>query len=261
MNKEAIKKYNEEFTYWLDEGKIQWQDDKGIWHDNEFVWYDKKYLFKAIIKNDAYLKFRKALANGKTLRICTGLNNYTNINSIEEYLEKYKSKGYPLSIKPDKPKFKKGDIVKVTKSGWVVLVFIIVGISDCNSYYITNSDILTKWSIDKQNYLKLQPNFKAGDWVVDTREGMKNQIVQVQENCIALTDYENYGIHYKPWKPQAGEKVVYREALWIFNSSVNLNRSDGLLTYSLSRPLDNDHITVSTDKVYPLEFIQTLKDA
>ena len=49
---------------------------------------------------------------------------------------------------------------------------------------------------------------KEGDWVRDTRAGMKRPIVQLQPNCIALTDYEKYGKHFIKWIPEPGEWVI-----------------------------------------------------
>lgn len=46
--------------------------------------------------------------------------------------------------------------------------------------------------------------FKAGDWVRDTRSGMKRPVVQLQPNCIALTDPEEHGKHYIKWIPEIG---------------------------------------------------------
>ena len=46
--------------------------------------------------------------------------------------------------------------------------------------------------------------FKEGDWVRDTRAGMKRPIVQLQPNCIALTNYEKYGKHFIKWIPEPG---------------------------------------------------------
>ena len=47
--------------------------------------------------------------------------------------------------------------------------------------------------------------FKAYDWVRDTRSGMKRPIAQLQPNCIALTNSEEYGKHFIKWIPEPGE--------------------------------------------------------
>lgn len=51
---------------------------------------------------------------------------------------------------------------------------------------------------------------KAGDWVIDTRSGMKRPIVQLQPNCIAVTNPEEDGEHYSKWHPNIGEFVWYK---------------------------------------------------
>ena len=47
--------------------------------------------------------------------------------------------------------------------------------------------------------------FKAYDWARDTRSGMKRPIVQLQPNCIALTNPEEYGKHFIKWIPKPDE--------------------------------------------------------
>ena len=46
---------------------------------------------------------------------------------------------------------------------------------------------------------------KAGDWVRDTREGMRRPIAQLKENCIALTHPEEHAKHFVLWQPKEGE--------------------------------------------------------
>lgn len=53
--------------------------------------------------------------------------------------------------------------------------------------------------------------FKAGDWVRDTRQGMKKPIAQLKPNCIALTNPEEYAAHYIPWVPEVGEWCWFKD--------------------------------------------------
>lgn len=46
---------------------------------------------------------------------------------------------------------------------------------------------------------------KAGDWVRDIRPGMKRPIVQLQPNCIALTNPKEDGKHFIKWVPELEE--------------------------------------------------------
>lgn len=46
---------------------------------------------------------------------------------------------------------------------------------------------------------------KIGDWVRDTRSGIKRPVFQLQPNCIALTNPEEYGKQYIKWIPEPGE--------------------------------------------------------
>lgn len=58
--------------------------------------------------------------------------------------------------------------------------------------------------------------FKAGDWVKDTRSGIKRPVVQLQPNCIALINPEEYGKQYIKWEPEPGEWCWFydKENLW-----------------------------------------------
>lgn len=127
MNKELILKYKVEFDHWLNGGKILYAsydlDEKNYsaWYElhHDCKWdYNNAYRFKFII-NDAYVELRKALAEGKTIQLneaekfsdqnrgwvdlsCTSLGSSTNLFPVEYY-----------RIKPEEPKFKVGDWVRV----------------------------------------------------------------------------------------------------------------------------------------------------
>ena len=85
MNKELIKKYKAEFDHWLNGGAIQAfykQDDEPKWlTDEECIEYEGHDNFSHIMQNsldandvlividDAYVEFRKALAEGKIIQL------------------------------------------------------------------------------------------------------------------------------------------------------------------------------------------------
>ena len=107
MNKKLINKYKPEFDYWLNEGKILYKHTNSIAWWNEEPWsYSLSYV-TAIIINDEYVEFRKALAEGKTIQTYYEFNQTWNdvINpTFKDQLKFYR-------IKPDEPKFKVGDFV------------------------------------------------------------------------------------------------------------------------------------------------------
>ena len=85
MNKDLIKKYKAEFDHWMDDGNVQAfyiKDDEPKWlTDEECIEYEGRDNFSHIIKNllgpddvlividDAYVEFRKALAEGKIIQL------------------------------------------------------------------------------------------------------------------------------------------------------------------------------------------------
>lgn len=147
MNKELIKKYKNEFNHWLKEGKILYKHKHSVaWWTDDCWNYSSDYV-QAIIINDDFVEFRKALAEGKTIQ-------FNNAGRI-----------------------------------WKDIKFIVIGQDETPSNY----------------RIKPELPFKAGDWVRDTRPGVKRPIVQLQPNCIALTNYEEDGKHYEKWTPEPGE--------------------------------------------------------
>ena len=62
----------------------------------------------------------------------------------------------------------------------------------------------------------MMQEFKIGDWVRDTRQGMKNPIVQLKSNCIALTNPKEYATQYELWQPKEGEWC------WFWNSALGI---------------------------------------
>ena len=132
MNKQLINKYKPEFDHWLNEGSIlarvitSDEDDfmYTIWYvvdSNDLEKWKAEYLFNLtntqieyykpqFIINDEYVEFRKALAEGKTIEY---LGQSSNL------WQELKDANFNLHqtcyrIKPDEPKFKVGDFVKVT---------------------------------------------------------------------------------------------------------------------------------------------------
>ena len=120
MNKELILKYKKEFDYWLIGGKILYKHiNSNAWWNNEPWDYSPDFI-TAIIINDEYVEFRKALAEGKTVQYNFGsfgqhkqdfpnvwkdLNLSIGILSDRAHPENYR-------IKPE-PIFKTGDWVYI----------------------------------------------------------------------------------------------------------------------------------------------------
>lgn len=113
MNKELINKYKPEFDYWLNGGKILYKHtNSNAWWNEEPWSYSLSYV-TAIIINDEYAEFRKALVEGKTIQLngtaVNGGYGETWNDCNKENLFIYGITAY--RIKPDEPKFKVGDFV------------------------------------------------------------------------------------------------------------------------------------------------------
>ena len=110
MNKELINKYRPEFDHWLNEGKILYKHIHSNAWWNEDPWnYSPSYI-TAIIINDEYSIYRKALAEGKTIQY---LGQSSNVwHEVPE--PDFNLHPTCYRIKPDEPKFKVGDFVKFT---------------------------------------------------------------------------------------------------------------------------------------------------
>lgn len=72
MNKELILKYKTEFDHWLNGGKLR-HKAYGKWEQTNNIWSCRTADIAAVVIDDQYVEFRKALAEGKTIQIA-GLN-------------------------------------------------------------------------------------------------------------------------------------------------------------------------------------------
>lgn len=120
MNKQLIIRYFKEFNHWLNGGKLLHKDEFNNWENSRDIWDLKTECIKAIVIDDEYVEFRKALAEGREIEYSiTDLNGnhlrWVNILKQENsYNVDTKVFNYELSayrIKPEEPKFKVGDWV------------------------------------------------------------------------------------------------------------------------------------------------------
>lgn len=72
MNKELILKYKTEFDHWLNGGKLR-HKAYGKWEQTNNIWSCRTADIAAVVIDDEYVEFRKALAEGKVVQIA-GLN-------------------------------------------------------------------------------------------------------------------------------------------------------------------------------------------
>ena len=136
MNKQLINKYKPEFDYFLNEGKILYKHIHSNAWWNEDPWnYSPSYI-TAIIINDEYSEFRKALAEGKIIQI-NNSKPETWIDIDTDKLANYNPSF--LRIKPDEPKFKVGDFVRYVHS--TPAKALEINNINGNRYYFTNSEM------------------------------------------------------------------------------------------------------------------------
>ena len=104
MNKELINKYKPEFDYFLNEGKILYKHIHSNAWWNEDPWnYSPSYI-TAIIINDEYSIYRKALAEGKIVEVATDYNDADGYiwKSMEDEEFQYFNID-EIRIKPEEP--------------------------------------------------------------------------------------------------------------------------------------------------------------
>ena len=118
MNTELIKQYKPEFDHQLYGGKLQHRDEFGKWYSTRDIWDSKDGQITAVVIDDEYLPFRKALTEGKTIQLngtaVNGGYGETWNDCAKENLFIYGINTY--RIKPDEPKFKVGDFVRCTST-------------------------------------------------------------------------------------------------------------------------------------------------
>lgn len=146
MNLELIKKYEKEFLHMLHGGSILiYNNHKGwIEYNDENIWIQQSY--GKIIINDKYVKFRKALADGKIVEANYNKWVFPEI-SIKRWgtvtAEAFDRYGIDdLRIKPEEPKFKVGDYVRYiyTNSPKPLRIINI----NCERYYFENAEIILR---------------------------------------------------------------------------------------------------------------------
>ena len=138
MNKELINKYKPEFDHWLNEGKLLYKHtNSNAWRNDEPWDYSPDYV-TAIIINDEYVEFRKALVEGKTVQANinywsfpeTEKFNWQDIASPDSF---NKFNLLNLRIKSDEPKFKVGDFVTPLNREINCSIWSIDNILSCNT--------------------------------------------------------------------------------------------------------------------------------
>ena len=175
MNKELINKYKPEFDHWLNEGRILYKHtNSNAWWNEEPWSYSLSYV-TAVIINDEYSEFRKALAEGKTIQVLQQhKDNWIDIDQIllNTDLSRYR-------IKPDEPKFKIPAYFKELSSGIVVkftekISYNCFGIIVESSLQIPQKNKGFEWRCwdifsrpERWEYLPNynEPKFKVGDFV------------------------------------------------------------------------------------------------
>ena len=121
MHKELIKKYKAEFNHWLNDGKLQAKFNGNSWIEAPKDIFAFNYVANFILViDDEYVKFRKALAEGKVVQYNFGNyginrkdfpNTWKDLDlSIGILADRACPENY--RIKPEEPKFKVGDWIR-----------------------------------------------------------------------------------------------------------------------------------------------------
>jgi len=165
MNKELIKKYKAEFDHWLNGGNVLRHElvtgSLILAHDTTWKTVPQSMFgwgcnYNTFIINDKYAEFRKALADGKTVEFRqTEEDLWTTANGLFHLpVQCYR-------IKPDEPKFKVGDWVRVINSS---IIFPILE-ENVSRYKNINSNWDFNDGYDTYPKQKLEPwQPKLGEW-------------------------------------------------------------------------------------------------
>ena len=185
MNKELINKYKPEFDHFLNEGKILYKHiNSSAWRNDEPWDYSPVYI-TAIIINDEYSEFRKALAEGKTIEY---LGQSSNVwHEVQE--PDFNLHPTCYRIKPDEPKFKIGDFVKYVHS--TPAKALEINNINGNRYYFTNSEMscleheLEPWAPGK------------GEWCWFTDDKTNEEVTLGTFERVASSLYQT--THWNAW--------------------------------------------------------------
>ena len=112
MNKELIKKYKAEFDHWLNGGKLLHKDEFGNWENSRDIWDLRTESIKAIVINDSYSIYRKAMAEGQIVQE----QDYFNKQWLDMKTDDFHGASDTqyegvYRVKPERHKFKVGDWV------------------------------------------------------------------------------------------------------------------------------------------------------
>ena len=122
MNKELILKYKTEFDHWLNGGKLQAKFVNDPWEEAPEDIFSYNTVNFVLVIDDSYSIYRKALAEGNTIQYYECIYQHEMDVNLDRYdwLD-WKSatpsssftKTLKYRIKPEEPKFKVGDWVRV----------------------------------------------------------------------------------------------------------------------------------------------------
>ena len=173
MNKELINKYKPEFDHFLNEGKILYKHIHSIAWWNDEPWDYSPVYITAIIINDEYSEFRKALAEGKTIEYLGQSSNVWHEVPEPDFIL------HPTCyrIKPDKPNFKVGDFVTSLNRDINCSVWQIDKILSCNTV-VSGSTMLDPRTIQLWTPIK-------GEWCwfYDSKSSKSAALAKFNEKC------------------------------------------------------------------------------
>lgn len=148
MNKELIKKYKAEFDHWLNSGKLLAKHYNKGWinYYGEDIWTHSAETL--IVIDDEYVKFRKALAEGKIVEFKHPQVGYDEWEIVTpEHLFQSVVPGREYRIKPEEPKFKVGDWV-IHNQKFKIVTKVVDGLIDCLDHSparVMRKDTLELW--------------------------------------------------------------------------------------------------------------------
>lgn len=184
MNVKLIKEFKEEFDHLLDGGRLLYKTSTHeMWcNDDATRLFASSGNYKGevthMIKNDEYVEFRKALAEGKTIQYSPKLSMHYRWDDIKPHDDMFSSPPTNYRVKPEEPRFEVGDFVYTeAKTKECHNTILVLGEVD--------EDMRIKlprgWGYDYSSYSSSITDAtklwvpKAGEWVVYTASNSKDE--------------------------------------------------------------------------------------
>ena len=187
MNKELIKTYFKEFEHWLNDGKLLHKDEFGNWENTRDIWDLRTERIKAVVINDEYVEFRKAMAEGKTVQNHDYFSKqWFDMKTPDFHGASDTRYAGVYRIKPERHKFKVGD--------WVIHNGVVKRVTKAIDGYIDSLDNEVAVIMKEESLELWEPQVGEWCWVFNYLRDVPNlrKVIKVEDNFKNRFDDENF---------------------------------------------------------------------